>query len=154
MNAVNILIQMNAAFASVSQDGSLASVIVGATQVIFTALAALIMDRSGRKVLLILSGQHLPFILPLLYTPIPVYAHVSEPQTGAPFPSSALCCSGVAMCVSEAAFGVYFKLSAAKHGNSTLLSTITEAKDAVGEATHADLSWLALTSMGVFITGN
>lgn len=58
------------------------------------------------------------------------------------------------MCASEAAFGIYFKLSAVKHGNSTLLSTVMEAQDAVGEATHTDLSWLALTSMGIFITGN
>lgn len=54
------------------------------------------------------------------------------------------------MCVSEAAFGIYFKLSATKHANSTLLSTVMEAQD----ATHTDLSWLALTSMAIFITGN
>ncbi|KAG7318381.1 hypothetical protein KOW79_018136 [Hemibagrus wyckioides] len=97
------------------QNGNVASVIVGATQVIFTAVAALIMDRAGRKVLLILSG--------------------------------------VAMCVSEATFGIYFKLSVTKHSNATLFSTIMEAQDAVSEAAHADLSWLALTSMGIFITG-
>lgn len=97
------------------QNGSLASVIVGATQVIFTAVAALIMDRTGRKLLLILSG--------------------------------------VAMCLSEATFGIYFKLSTAKHDNSTLFNIITEAQNSVNEATHPDLSWLALTSMGIFITG-
>ncbi|KAF4074441.1 hypothetical protein AMELA_G00239360 [Ameiurus melas] len=97
------------------QNGSVASVFVGATQVIFTAVAALVMDRAGRKVLLILSG--------------------------------------VAMCVSEAAFGIYFKVSTPNHGNSTLLMTIMEAQDAVSEAAHPDLSWLALTSMGIFITG-
>ncbi|KAF7687386.1 solute carrier family 2, facilitated glucose transporter member 8 [Silurus meridionalis] len=97
------------------QNGNVASVIVGVTQVIFTAVAALIMDRAGRKVLLILSG--------------------------------------VAMCVSEAAFGVYFMLSTTKHGNSTLLNTILGTQDAVSEAAHPDLSWLALTSMGIFITG-
>lgn len=58
------------------------------------------------------------------------------------------------MCVSEAAFGIYFKVSTANHGNATLLSTIMEAQDAVSEAAHTDLSWLALTSMGIFITGN
>lgn len=68
--------------------------------------------------------------------------------------SSPLCCSGVAMCVSEAAFGIYFKLSTTKHSNSTLFSTVMEAQDALSEATHVDLSWLALTSMGIFITGN
>lgn len=63
-----------------SQNGSVASVFVGATQVIFTAVAALVMDRAGRKVLLILSGQHLPFILHLLYTRIPLHFHMSVTQ--------------------------------------------------------------------------
>lgn len=58
------------------------------------------------------------------------------------------------MCVSEAAFGIYFKLSATNHANSTLYSTIMESQDAVSEATRTDLSWLALTSMVIFITGN
>ncbi|XP_029467728.1 solute carrier family 2, facilitated glucose transporter member 8 isoform X2 [Rhinatrema bivittatum] len=38
------------------KNSSLASVIIGVIQVIFTAVAALIMDRAGRKVLLVLSG--------------------------------------------------------------------------------------------------
>lgn len=38
------------------QESDLASVIVGAIQVVFTAIAALIMDKAGRKVLLIISG--------------------------------------------------------------------------------------------------
>lgn len=38
------------------KNSSLASVIVGLVQVAFTAVAALIMDRAGRKVLLLLSG--------------------------------------------------------------------------------------------------
>lgn len=38
------------------QESDLASVIVGAIQVVFTAVAALIMDKAGRKVLLIISG--------------------------------------------------------------------------------------------------
>ncbi|XP_037653934.1 solute carrier family 2, facilitated glucose transporter member 8 isoform X2 [Choloepus didactylus] len=38
------------------KDSSLASVIVGVIQVLFTAVAALIMDRAGRRVLLLLSG--------------------------------------------------------------------------------------------------
>lgn len=41
----------------VSQDSSLASVIVGIIQVLFTAMAALIMDRAGRRLLLVLSGE-------------------------------------------------------------------------------------------------
>lgn len=42
--------------AAVPQESDLASVIVGAIQVIFTAAAALIMDKAGRKFLLIISG--------------------------------------------------------------------------------------------------
>ncbi|XP_054992652.1 solute carrier family 2, facilitated glucose transporter member 8 isoform X1 [Sorex araneus] len=38
------------------KDSSLASVVVGVIQVLFTALAALVMDRAGRKLLLALSG--------------------------------------------------------------------------------------------------
>ncbi|XP_043844904.1 solute carrier family 2, facilitated glucose transporter member 8 isoform X2 [Dromiciops gliroides] len=38
------------------QDSSLASVIVGVLQVVFTAIAALLMDRAGRKILLSISG--------------------------------------------------------------------------------------------------
>lgn len=41
---------------AVLQESDLASVIVGAIQVIFTAAAALIMDKAGRKFLLIISG--------------------------------------------------------------------------------------------------
>lgn len=39
------------------QNSNLASVIVGAIQVLFTGIAALIMDRAGRRLLLILSGE-------------------------------------------------------------------------------------------------
>ncbi|XP_004479809.2 solute carrier family 2, facilitated glucose transporter member 8 isoform X2 [Dasypus novemcinctus] len=38
------------------KDSSLASVIVGIIQVLFTAVAALVMDRAGRRLLLVLSG--------------------------------------------------------------------------------------------------
>ncbi|XP_072488067.1 solute carrier family 2, facilitated glucose transporter member 8 isoform X2 [Notamacropus eugenii] len=38
------------------KDSNLASVIVGILQVVFTAIAALVMDRAGRKILLVLSG--------------------------------------------------------------------------------------------------
>uniref|UniRef100_A0A8C5R5J6 Solute carrier family 2, facilitated glucose transporter member 8 n=1 Tax=Leptobrachium leishanense TaxID=445787 RepID=A0A8C5R5J6_9ANUR len=38
------------------KNSSLASVIVGVIQVVFTAIAALIMDKAGRKVLLVISG--------------------------------------------------------------------------------------------------
>ncbi|XP_034520449.1 solute carrier family 2, facilitated glucose transporter member 8 isoform X3 [Ailuropoda melanoleuca] len=43
------------------KDSSLASVIVGIIQVLFTAMAALIMDRAGRRLLLTLSGVVMVF---------------------------------------------------------------------------------------------
>uniref|UniRef100_A0A2K6F6Q4 Solute carrier family 2 member 8 n=1 Tax=Propithecus coquereli TaxID=379532 RepID=A0A2K6F6Q4_PROCO len=43
------------------KDSSLASVVVGVIQVLFTAVAALIMDRAGRKLLLVLSGVVMVF---------------------------------------------------------------------------------------------
>ncbi|CDQ71178.1 unnamed protein product [Oncorhynchus mykiss] len=85
----------------VFQNSNVATVVVAATQVVFTAVAALVMDRAGRKLLLILSGVFI-----------------------------------------TAAFGVYFKLSSETHGNSSGLSLV-----------ETDLSWLALSSMGFFITG-
>ncbi|XP_065734686.1 solute carrier family 2, facilitated glucose transporter member 8 isoform X2 [Phocoena phocoena] len=43
------------------KDSSLASVIVGIIQVLFTAIAALVMDRAGRRLLLALSGVVMVF---------------------------------------------------------------------------------------------
>ncbi|XP_040819470.1 solute carrier family 2, facilitated glucose transporter member 8 isoform X1 [Ochotona curzoniae] len=43
------------------QDSSLASVVLGIVQVLFTALAALIMDRAGRRLLLTVSGVVMVF---------------------------------------------------------------------------------------------
>ncbi|XP_063084021.1 solute carrier family 2, facilitated glucose transporter member 8 isoform X2 [Cavia porcellus] len=43
------------------KNSNLASVIVGAIQVLFTGIAALIMDRAGRRLLLILSGMVMVF---------------------------------------------------------------------------------------------
>ncbi|XP_063100391.1 solute carrier family 2, facilitated glucose transporter member 8-like isoform X1 [Cavia porcellus] len=45
------------------KNSNLASVIVGAIQVLFTGIAALIMDRAGRRLLLILSGDSLSFFV-------------------------------------------------------------------------------------------
>ncbi|XP_040050597.1 solute carrier family 2, facilitated glucose transporter member 8 [Gasterosteus aculeatus] len=84
------------------KESDLASVIVGLIQVVFTGVAALIMDRAGRKILLIISG--------------------------------------VAMAISTTAFGVYFYL-------------MSGLPSRAGEEPHADLAWLALASMAVFITG-
>ncbi|RXN22661.1 solute carrier family facilitated glucose transporter member 8-like protein [Labeo rohita] len=98
-----------------NESSDVATVIVAATQMLFTAIAAAIMDKAGRKVLLILSG--------------------------------------VIMCVSEAVFGVYFKLTVMKHNNSSLTSVLTEAQGSLGEQPPTDLAWLAVGSMGLFIAG-
>ncbi|XP_029573372.1 solute carrier family 2, facilitated glucose transporter member 8 isoform X2 [Salmo trutta] len=98
--------------ASDNQNSNVATVVVAAIQVVFTAVAALVMDRAGRKLLLILSG--------------------------------------VSMCLSTAAFGVYFKLSSETHGNSSGLFLV---ESPLAEDPAAGLSWLALASMGFFITG-
>lgn len=97
------------------KSSDVATVIVAATQVVFTAVAAIIMDKAGRKVLLIFSG--------------------------------------VTMCVSEAVFGVYFKLTVMKHNNSSLTSLLTDAQGSLAEQPPTDLAWLAVGSMGLFITG-
>ncbi|KAF3695332.1 Solute carrier family 2, facilitated glucose transporter member 8 Glucose transporter type 8 [Channa argus] len=96
------------------KESDLASVIVGLIQVFFTAVAALIMDKAGRKVLLIISG--------------------------------------VAMAISTNAFGVYFFLISKMH-SPTSLSLMLDVQMEAGEEPHTDLSWLALASMAIFITG-
>ncbi|KAG9468622.1 hypothetical protein GDO78_022302 [Eleutherodactylus coqui] len=55
------------------KNSSLASVVVGLVQVAFTAVAALIMDRAGRKVLLVLSGV----VMAVSTTLLGVYFRVS-----------------------------------------------------------------------------
>ncbi|XP_029296364.1 solute carrier family 2, facilitated glucose transporter member 8 [Cottoperca gobio] len=94
------------------KESDLASVIVGLIQVVFTGVAALIMDKAGRKVLLIISG--------------------------------------VAMAISTTAFGVYFYLMSKFPPPSSLSLLVL---DKAAEEPHADLAWLALASMAVFITG-
>ncbi|KAK7934048.1 hypothetical protein WMY93_004944 [Mugilogobius chulae] len=78
------------------KNGDVGSVSVGVTQVVFTAVAAVVMDRAGRRLLLIISGA--------------------------------------SMAVSTAAFGVYFYL-------------LNQP------GPPAQMSWVALLSMAVFITG-
>ncbi|XP_049619220.1 solute carrier family 2, facilitated glucose transporter member 8 [Syngnathus scovelli] len=82
------------------KESQLASVMVALVQVVFTGVAALIMDKAGRKVLLVISGM--------------------------------------AMVISTAAFGLYFYLM---------------SRSSSPEEHHANMAWLALTSMAVFITG-
>ncbi|XP_056147927.1 solute carrier family 2, facilitated glucose transporter member 8 [Lampris incognitus] len=100
------------------KESDKASVIVGLTQVVFTAVAALIMDKAGRKILLVISG--------------------------------------VAMAISTAVFGVYFYLTAHWHGSASASSpavTLWTQTPTPAPLAEADLTWLALASMGVFITG-
>ncbi|XP_074067634.1 solute carrier family 2, facilitated glucose transporter member 8 isoform X1 [Macrotis lagotis] len=61
---------------SPAQDSSLASVIVGVLQVVFTAIAALVMDRAGRKLLLLLSGT----IMALSCMLFGIYFKISPPS--------------------------------------------------------------------------
>ncbi|XP_070760647.1 solute carrier family 2, facilitated glucose transporter member 8 isoform X2 [Enoplosus armatus] len=97
------------------KESDLASVIVGLIQVVFTGVAALIMDRAGRKVLLIISG--------------------------------------VAMAISTTAFGVYFYLMSKLHSTTSMSLLMLDVQNKAAEEPHADLAWLALASMAVFITG-
>ncbi|XP_069039699.1 solute carrier family 2, facilitated glucose transporter member 8 [Lepisosteus oculatus] len=99
------------------QASSVATVIVAAIQVVFTALAALIMDRAGRKVLLVLSG--------------------------------------LAMAVSTAVFGAYFKITSAAPTNGSSLSGVPllAAQSSALPPSEGSLAWLALASMGLFIAG-
>lgn len=97
------------------KESDLASVIVGLIQVVFTAVAAVIMDKAGRKVLLIISGA--------------------------------------AMAISTTAFGVYFYLMSKLPSTTSAGLLVLEIQSTAGEEPHADLAWLALASMAVFITG-
>ncbi|XP_017283267.1 solute carrier family 2, facilitated glucose transporter member 8 [Kryptolebias marmoratus] len=93
------------------ENSDLASVIIALIQVVFTAIAALIMDKAGRKILLTISG--------------------------------------VAMMISTTTFGVYFYLMPKPPSTPSPL----DVQSAVGAEPHADLTWLALTSMAIFISG-
>ncbi|XP_047448643.1 solute carrier family 2, facilitated glucose transporter member 8 [Mugil cephalus] len=98
------------------KESDLASVIVGLIQVVFTAGAALIMDKAGRKVLLTISG--------------------------------------VAMAISTIAFGVYFYLMSKVHHTTSLSVLMLDIQTkATEEPPSNPLSWLALASMAVFISG-
>uniref|UniRef100_W5M2R0 Solute carrier family 2, facilitated glucose transporter member 8 n=1 Tax=Lepisosteus oculatus TaxID=7918 RepID=W5M2R0_LEPOC len=103
--------------ANFQKASSVATVIVAAIQVVFTALAALIMDRAGRKVLLVLSG--------------------------------------LAMAVSTAVFGAYFKITSAAPTNGSSLSGVPllAAQSSALPPSEGSLAWLALASMGLFIAG-
>ncbi|XP_053182166.1 solute carrier family 2, facilitated glucose transporter member 8-like [Scomber japonicus] len=61
--------------------------------------------------------------------------------------------SGVAMTISTTAFGVYFYLMSQRHSSTSLSLLELGVPSQVGEEPQADLAWLALASMAVFITG-
>ncbi|XP_059571757.1 solute carrier family 2, facilitated glucose transporter member 8 [Alligator mississippiensis] len=96
------------------KDSRMASVVVGSIQVCFTAVAALIIDKTGRKVL--------------------------------------LCVSGIVMAISTAAFGFYFKMILPNQNNSSHPDLLTTPNCISSVAEH-DLTWLAVVSLGLFITG-
>lgn len=56
---------------------------------------------------------------------------------------------GIAMAISTTAFGIYFYLMARIH-NPTSLNLMMQQ---TSEEPHVDLTWLALASMAVFISG-
>lgn len=56
------------------------------------------------------------------------------------------------MAISTTAFGVYFYLMSKNHP-PTLGLLVLDIQTTAGEEPHADLAWLALASMAVFITG-
>ncbi|ETE66880.1 Solute carrier family 2, facilitated glucose transporter member 8, partial [Ophiophagus hannah] len=60
------------------QNSSAATVIVGSIQVIFTATAALIIDKTGRKILLIISGM----IMAASTTVFGIYFRITSPSPG------------------------------------------------------------------------
>lgn len=60
---------------------------------------------------------------------------------------------GVAMAISTTAFGVYFYLMSKMHSTTSLSLLMLDVQSTAGEEPHADLAWLALASMAVFITG-
>lgn len=60
---------------------------------------------------------------------------------------------GVAMAISTTAFGVYFYLMSKLHSTTTLNALMQDIQTKAAEEPHTDLAWLALASMGVFITG-
>uniref|UniRef100_F7G5I6 Solute carrier family 2 member 8 n=1 Tax=Ornithorhynchus anatinus TaxID=9258 RepID=F7G5I6_ORNAN len=96
------------------QNSSVASAIVGAIQVFFTAVAALIMDKAGRKVLLSISG--------------------------------------IIMALSAVTFGVYFKMTLLTPSNSSHPGSLTTLNPETSGPEYG-LAWLAVVSMGFFITG-
>uniref|UniRef100_A0A8C8R5L0 Solute carrier family 2, facilitated glucose transporter member 8 n=1 Tax=Pelusios castaneus TaxID=367368 RepID=A0A8C8R5L0_9SAUR len=94
------------------KDSRMASVVVGSIQVFFTAVAALTIDKTGRKVLLSISG----FI----------------------------------MAISTAAFGLYCKMIFPSPSNSSHPDLLTTP---VSVGSENNLAWLAVASLGLFITG-
>lgn len=57
------------------------------------------------------------------------------------------------MAISTTAFGVYFYLMSKLPSTTSAGLLVLEIQSTAGEEPHADLAWLALASMAVFITG-
>lgn len=57
------------------------------------------------------------------------------------------------MAISTTSFGVYFYLMSKLHSTASLSVLMLDVQSQAGEEPHADLAWLALASMAVFITG-
>ncbi|XP_043354719.1 solute carrier family 2, facilitated glucose transporter member 8 isoform X5 [Dermochelys coriacea] len=96
------------------KDSRMASVVVGSIQVFFTAVAALIIEKTGRKVLLSISG--------------------------------------VIMAISTATFGLYCKVVLPNPRNSSHPDLLT-TPNSVSAGAENNLAWLAVVSLGLFITG-
>lgn len=103
-----------------SIDPHVSTIIVGAVQVAATAVSVLLMDRLGRKVLLIVAG--------------------------------------VMMAISSTSFGAYYYIiNEVNNGTNTTAAPIIPSSPsmtlAVADSSGADLSWLGLSSMVVYIIG-
>uniref|UniRef100_A0A8C5DZ20 Solute carrier family 2, facilitated glucose transporter member 8 n=1 Tax=Gouania willdenowi TaxID=441366 RepID=A0A8C5DZ20_GOUWI len=84
------------------KESDLASLIVGVIQVVFTAVAALIMDKAGRKILLIISGV----AMAISTTAMGVYFYlVSTPEGGVHTDMSWLALASVAVFIAGFALG-------------------------------------------------
>ncbi|XP_075376163.1 solute carrier family 2, facilitated glucose transporter member 8 isoform X1 [Mycteria americana] len=104
-------------------DSRMASVVVGSIQVCFTAVAALIIDKTGRKVLLYISGKICYWIL-----------------------------FRIVMALSTALFGLYFKMVLPNRNNSSN-PDVWFTLNSASPGAESSISWLAVVSLGLFVAG-
>ncbi|KAM7087578.1 solute carrier family 2, facilitated glucose transporter member 8 isoform 1-T1 [Ciconia maguari] len=105
------------------KDSRMASVVVGSIQVCFTAVAALIIDKTGRKVLLYISGKTCYWIL-----------------------------FRIIMALSTALFGLYFKMVLPNRNNSSN-PEVWFTLNSASPGAESSISWLAVVSLGLFVAG-